>query len=250
MSKARLSELAAMCNAITHMEMISGTTNDWNIIDGKLVLQIRDGTGEPTTAGGGGGVNPRGEYDADTDYLPLDAVYTAPDSATRFFWICEIANGPSTSVHAPTFPEPGTIYWRCYSRSGGPLMYRIKSVEDDYLVCRTWNGTSEGGSDVNVAKQYKLRTSISSENIFGTSHTYTYSNYASVTNVDGSGGSGSGNRVRHDDDGSTTEDQMVIPIWNLNDIIFAAAATTGVTVGGNDVGLIQQSDSRQWAYLT
>lgn len=35
--------------------------------------------------------------------------------------------------------------------------FRVKSVQDDYITCRTWDGTTEGTTDVKVAKPYTLR---------------------------------------------------------------------------------------------
>lgn len=86
--------------------------------DRKLLITI------PSTlaAGGGGGVNPRGLYNAANDYEVNDMVYTQYNTDTRFMWICEIANGPDNGgVHSPTWPEPGTVYWRAYTH--GPECY-------------------------------------------------------------------------------------------------------------------------------
>ncbi len=35
--------------------------------------------------------------------------------------------------------------------------FRVKSESNDYLTCRTWDGTDEGTVDVKVAKPYLLR---------------------------------------------------------------------------------------------
>lgn len=37
------------------------------------------------------------------------------------------------------------------------ILTRVKSISNDYLVCRTWDGTTEGDTDLYVAKPYKLR---------------------------------------------------------------------------------------------
>jgi hypothetical protein len=37
-------------------------------------------------------------------------------------------------------------------------MLRLKSIQADYLTCRTWDGTTEGSTDILVAKSYKLST--------------------------------------------------------------------------------------------
>ena len=38
----------------------------------------------------------------------------------------------------------------------GIARLRVKSVQDDHLVCRTWDGTTEGTSDIKVAKPYVI----------------------------------------------------------------------------------------------
>lgn len=60
--------------------------------------------------------------------------------------------------------------------------FRLKSVQDDYLVCRTWDGTTEGETDYNVAKPYDLRrtgwhgvtVTYSLESILGASASVSY----------------------------------------------------------------------------
>jgi hypothetical protein len=59
--------------------------------------------------------------------------------------------------------------------SGQLQMYRLKSVQGDYITCRTWDGTTEGGSDVYLAKPHKLRNSITSQTIDGVTVDYTLS---------------------------------------------------------------------------
>ena len=38
--------------------------------------------------------------------------------------------------------------------------YVVKKHEDDYLVCHTWNGETEGDDEVLIAKNYLLRRSV------------------------------------------------------------------------------------------
>ena len=54
--------------------------------------------------------------------------------------------------------------------------YLVKSVEADYVVCRTWDGTTEGSVDVKVAKPPHLRHSLTSQVINGV--TVSYGTYA------------------------------------------------------------------------
>ena len=110
--------------------------------------------------------------------------------------------------------------------------FRIKSVQGDYLTCRTWNGVVEGGNDVLVAKNYLLRNSIVSRG--GISYTYT-----STTE-------------RTANDGADTENQVVVPSYVVNDEIFAIPFQKGGTGAENPSGgyvnyLDINSDGRAWA---
>lgn len=74
------------------------------------------------------------------------------------------------------------------STGGGSKRYRIKSYAQDHYVCRTWDGTTEGSTDVLVAKPKALRGSIASDHILDPSGSltidisYTYSgNYLTRT---------------------------------------------------------------------
>lgn len=57
----------------------------------------------------------------------------------------------------------------------------VKSVSDDHLVCRTWDGTTEGTVDIKVAKPWDLRKKPfhGKTRTIG-SNTFTY-NYTSAT---------------------------------------------------------------------
>lgn len=52
--------------------------------------------------------------------------------------------------------------------------FRLKSMGTNVLVCRTWDGTSEGDTDTFVAKPTKLQPRIAYERIDGVLWTYTY----------------------------------------------------------------------------
>jgi hypothetical protein len=77
--------------------------------------------------------------------------------------------------------------------------------EDDYLICNTWDGTTQGAVAIPVAKPYLLRN-IAAWNGF----TYAYSNPQT--------------RVSTKTADSTTENQAVVPAYVVDDIIYAQAA--------------------------
>ena len=66
---------------------------------------------------------------------------------------------------------------------GGATRYRVKDVEGDYLVCRTFDGTVEGSTDVLVAKPPELRHSLVAQTIENVAVSYVYSTRAN--NLDG-----------------------------------------------------------------
>lgn len=82
--------------------------------------------------------------------------------------------------------------------------YRVKSVQGDYLTCRTWDGSTEGDTDVLVAKPPQLRHSITSQTVNGVS--VTYSDYAISDGV-----------CTRKASATSYPDQaeMVIPVWQL-----------------------------------
>lgn len=116
-----------------------------------------------------------------------------------------------------------------------PRPFKVMSVSDDHLVCQAWNWSdaTASGVDVNVAKPYTLRLSpFDGEEQNGITYTYT----------DGEN--------RNADDGSSSEDQIIVPAYDLYDdnIIMVMAADTGVIVGEETLTLIDINvDGRQWA---
>jgi hypothetical protein len=62
--------------------------------------------------------------------------------------------------------------------------YKVRTIQKDYLVCRTWDSIFASGSftyalgstDVPIAKPYKLRGSVASATLDGVAVTYTYPN--------------------------------------------------------------------------
>lgn len=121
---------------------------------------------------------------------------------------------------------------------GGCFRFKLKSVSADYLTCRTWDGATEGGTDVYIAKAPKLRH-VGSESIAGTTWNYTYS---------AESGYEDGKRVASD--GTNSEKQVVIPVYIIGDEIFASTpdAGTDVTVGADELTFLDLNvDGRAWA---
>lgn len=127
----------------------------------------------------------------------------------------------------------------------GIARLRVKSVNDDHLVCRTWDGTTEGTTDINVAKPYVLRkTPYHGKTITfnGVALTFTYTNGFTRT-VAKSGGS---------------ETQIIIPAYTGTgtgyggEEIYAAFAPTGLKINAGQsneeiIGLTDMNyDGRMW----
>lgn len=117
---------------------------------------------------------------------------------------------------------------------GGPARGLIQMIiadvsEDDYLICNTWDGTTQGTIPIVVAKPYLLRNLAA-----WSAYTYTYLNP----------------QQRTSNDGATDEDQTVTPLYVVDDIIYCQATNftnigDGVTT---DMKLIDCNlDGRQWA---
>lgn len=143
---------------------------------------------------------------------------------------------------APRF-SPGIIG----SGGGGASarMYRLKSVEADYVTCRTytWNSTTslyeDGDTDVYIAKEFKLRNSIAFEVIEGQRYDYSYFPSGYALNV-----------VRNAHiNGVFIETCMVTPEWLADDLIFALGCNSGVRVGNSEIPLIMLDDGRAWARI-
>lgn len=117
---------------------------------------------------------------------------------------------------------------------GGDIaMFRLKSVPawsalkpSNYVVARTWDGTTEGTTDIYIAKNVETRQPAS-ETIAGELWTYTYST-----------GADSNNQYRTAVHSGVNETQIVTPYWicdtTESSIIFA--------MGARNTGVIKDED--------
>src|SRR6185295_13749411 len=85
-------------------------------------------------------------------------------------------------------PGPGGTVLEILPGSGGTAspvsleMYLITRLHNEYITCRTWNGSRNGSNfpvigstDVNIAKPHTHRMSVTTEVLDGITVTYTYS---------------------------------------------------------------------------
>lgn len=111
-------------------------------------------------------------------------------------------------------------------------LYKYKSMSGDYLTCRTWDGTTEGDTDIYIAKPYKLRRSIASETIDGTLVSYTYASDSERTATDG----------------TNSETQKIVPRYLVDDLVWGITATTAVTKDNASLTILDMNiDGRAWA---
>jgi hypothetical protein len=126
--------------------------------------------------------------------------------------------------------------------SGGLAGQQMKVVTilGDYLLCRPYDGTDPENADIQnlvaVARPRRLRCSETSRTIDGTAYTYTYT----------------GTQARTSDNGADTEDQQIVPVYNVGDVIYAARGFvngTGVFDSENKAVdyLDLNVDARAWA---
>lgn len=116
--------------------------------------------------------------------------------------------------------------------------FRFKSMGADHIIARTWDGTTEGTIDTPIAKPFLLRRSITARG--GLTYTYT------------------SDTTRTASDGATTEDQVVVDSYVLDDEIYADRVQGGtgvdpVLVGGVStrvVWLDANLDARAWARVS
>ena len=125
-----------------------------------------------------------------------------------------------------------------------PTAERQKVVEDDYVICRTWDGTTLGDTDVKVSKDYALRCSLTGETVMGVEYDYTYAADSEDASTYPQG------KVRTvTDPDNFTEDQRVIRPWVPGEVIWAAKCSTGVTVDSVPVEWLEIKPCRQWAKI-
>lgn len=124
-------------------------------------------------------------------------------------------------------------------QSSGPItVWRFKSMETEFIICRSWNGETEGSTDVKIAKPSKLRFSIVLETIDGSDVNYDGYDLTAQT--------------RNASDGTNSETQVIVPRYLVDDLIFACRANSLATdEDEHKIGLMDMNvDGRAWAATT
>jgi hypothetical protein len=146
-------------------------------------------------------VSPRLLSESDADDL----------SRLRAWWRSLGQGGLTVSPNGLTL-TPGEAAGQAGAWGVERARFRVKTIQNDYLVCRTYDGTTEGSEDINVAKPWDLRrTPFHGVAVNGITCTYSSAIARSATN------------------GSVTESQVITPPYFANCEIWAFKAVGGGT---------------------
>lgn len=175
--------------------------------------------------------------------MSIGYVPPRPDGAGpqgKFFqWVYDCLLNRLRQQDAPNSGSGRTTrgFYTVPGRTGGGsgsqvATFKLKDVADDYLICVTHDPDSltDGTTPVNVAKEKRHRNSITSEVIFGITHTYTYADGPSETWTESvpaglwGGTKTTYNRKRTDN----AEEQRIVQPWIENEIFLAIKCKTGV----------------------
>ena len=123
----------------------------------------------------------------------------------------------------------------------------VKSVGDDHLVCHSWNGTTEGPDNINVAKPYDLRRTPFQGKTFSDFR-------GSGESIEVTYAVGGRTRTLAHSDGTVTE--RIEPYWMgvdgdyVGDVIYAMSNVAGgntTSVSDKDLQWTENNDSgRRW----
>lgn len=232
-------------NALLSMRVVRGGQDALTIADGNAILTLKDpGEGSATTVTVTE-VDGAPSIAADTIQFPNASVTDVGGGIARIAFasaltVNETDGTPSdtavTEIRVPNGSLTSVSAGVVSLAFSGVQMYRYKSQAGDYIICRTWNGTTEGGSDVEIAKPMKLRNSIVSAVIDGVTVTYTY---------------GGTFMTRVATIAATTEDQVIVPRYLVNDLIFAIDSAGGTAISGALKDKIDLNvDGRAWSKTT
>jgi hypothetical protein len=199
--------------------------------------------------------------------------------AAYFRWLHDqqkeqrISAGPGIQAHNTVAGKVLFATGRGKRGGAGVSTFKIRFAEDDYLVCRDWDGETVGSSDIYVAKPPELWCSVESEDIYGEEVTYTYApDEAEPYMAFGDGGTWPGEEEEMYDVGeplyqlrlnvvrtavrdSVSEDQRVVKVWGKGQIIEAIEFDGGETAvgyttdAGQAIEYLLLASNRNWARI-
>ena len=122
-----------------------------------------------------------------------------------------------------------------------PNIFRLKSVQGDYVTAHHFDGTTEGTVDVYIAKPWHWREARTTATKLGVGHKFTY-----AAGPDGL------NRQRTDEWPDPTfensADQLIHPPWEEDEVITAICTRTDVELpSGQMCGYLMVARPGGWA---
>lgn len=153
----------------------------------------------------------------------IDYVREISPTGGRNIRLTRTLNGTLTAAEATTKGTDGEV-----------RQYLLKSIENDFYTCRSWNGTTEGESDIFIARPFGHRYSnfhgrTIAYNSDGDSFSATY-DYTSATK-------------RTKTVAGVAETQVLVPYFkNDFDLIYAVRVKEPITVGAAYTPLTDPND--------
>lgn len=131
----------------------------------------------------------------------------------------------------------GSGVWAIVLLGGGggdtSQLFKIQSIANDYLACKSWDGENEGEEIIHIAKPWLLQHDLAR-----------YAQLSSLTTVDAQTV-----QVETTDDIEAT--WKITPAYAPGDLIQAVTRKTGVLVNDEELPLMDMNhDARAWGEVT
>jgi hypothetical protein len=122
-------------------------------------------------------------------------------------------------------------------KSSPPQAYHFKEMRNDYLICRSWDGSDDGDNDIKIAKPGLLRFSLLTRTVSGIELTFSSYNLSDQTRISTKQGS--------------PETEIIIDRYEVDDVIWGQSCATFVQdEDGNDVSILDLNvDGRYWGSI-
>lgn len=180
---------------------------------------------------------PLGRVEADMNQV-IDAVNSCQIAPGLNYRVQKTSNGTKLEIQAPP-AQTETV------EGASVTQYKLTAISDDYIEGKTWDGTTLGETAIRIAKPWRLRktpfdgqTVVYNFNGSNISIRYTYQatpGYRAAAILTAP---------------TATENQAIIPIYKVDDIIYATEPENGTLVTVSQVALTWLDvnvDGRAWA---
>lgn len=191
--------------SVITLEAIAAGATGRAVVSGAIAVKIKT-PGDPDDV-----------FAADVDPEDFTHLVATDAGAWRVLWIQSVADAGETEE----VPNDRWAIVSAIGASGAPVQMKIVSVQDDWLTCSEWDGTTLGDAEILVAKPWELRkTDWHGETVNGVG----YSEY------------GTGSQLRK----ASYPDYIQYEVLNLQ--YFAGAIITA-TAPRNGTGVVDDDDA-------